>query len=203
MLDQRSRRALTRPLDGVAAALDRPWISPNGITLVGLLLGLSAAFAAGRALWGIALLLWLSRCLADGVDGPLARRRARKSGTLPSASGGYLDICSDFAVYGAFVVGVGIGVGDLLPFMVVLLAYYLNGSVFLAFSSLAEKTGHELNDGRSLSFLGGLAEGTETVIVHCLWCVIPSYAVPIAWAWAGVVGISAVGRVIAGFRILR
>ncbi len=203
MFDQRSRRALTRPLDGVAATLDRPWISPNGVTVVGLLVGLGAAFAAGRALWAVALLLWLARCLADGVDGSLARRRATTTGTLPSASGGYLDICCDFAVYGAFVVGVGIGVGDLLPFMAVLLAYYLNGSAFLAFSSLAEKTGRQLDDGRSLSFLGGLAEGTETVIVHCMWCVVPSYSVPIAWAWALVVGVSAVGRTVAGFRILR
>ncbi len=106
-------------------------------------------------------------------------------------------------VYGAFVVGVGVGwSGSLLPFLAVLLAYYINGAAFLAFSSIAERTGHQIGDGRSLSFIGGLAEGTETVAVHSLWCLAPGIAGPIAWAWAGVVAISAAQRIVLGYRIL-
>lgn len=44
---------------------------------------------------------------------------------------------------------VGIGAdGSLLPFLAVLLAYYINGTAFLAFSSIAERTGRGLDDGR-------------------------------------------------------
>ncbi|WP_219418705.1 hypothetical protein [Pseudonocardia nigra] len=70
--------------------------------------------------------------------------------------------------------------GQLWPFLLVLLAYYVNGAAFLAFSSIAERSERtrsadqgrisvRIDDGRSLSFLGGLTEGTETVLVHTLW----------------------------------
>jgi len=200
MLDARARRILAGPLDSVARRLDRPGITPNGITVVGLVVGLAAAGAAGQAWWWIALVLWLGSRLLDGLDGPLARRR----GTADGGAGGFLDIMADFAVYGAFVVGVGIGTGQsLLPFLVVLLAYYLNGSAFLAFSSIAERTGKRIDDGRSLSFLGGLAEGTETIVVHSLWCIVPAYASGIAWVWALVVLVSAIQRIVGGYLTLR
>lgn len=199
MLDTRARRVLAGPLDSVARALDRPGITPNRLTIVGLAIGLAAAGAAAQAWWWVALVLWLSSRLLDGLDGPLARRR----GVADSGAGGFLDIMSDFAVYGSFVIGVGIGSGQsLLPFLVVLLAYYLNGSAFLAFSSIAERTGKRIDDGRSLSFLGGLAEGTETIAVHSLWCILPVYAGDIAWAWAVVVLVSATQRIVGGYRTL-
>jgi len=84
----------------------------------------------------------------------------------------------------------------------VLLAYYVNGAAFLAFSSMAERTGRQREDGRSLSFLGGLAEGTETIFVHSVWLVFPAHAEVIAAAWAVVVGVSAAQRILAGFRDL-
>ena len=143
----------------------------------------------------------------DGLDGPLARRRVNGQG---SPAGGFLDITADFVVYGTTVVGVAVGtvgtsapVADWLPFLAVLLAYYVNGTAFLAFSSIAERTGHRLDDARSLSFLGGIAEGAETIFVHSLWLLVPGYAPLVATAWAAVVGVSAVHRIITGYRTLR
>jgi phosphatidylglycerophosphate synthase len=203
MLDTAARAVLSGPLDRLAAALDRTWISPDRLTLAGLVLGLAGSAAAATQLWWPALVLFLGSRLADGLDGPLARRR-RRAGSTNSEAGGFLDITADFTVYGAFVVGVGLGWGgSLAPFLAVLLAYYLNGAAFLAFSSLAERSGRRLDDGRSLSFLGGLAEGTETIAVHSLWCLFPGLAGPLAWVWATVVGISAAQRVVAGYRALR
>ena len=203
MLDPMVRTVIARPVAALAAALDRPGVSPDGITLVGLVLGLAGAGAAAGAHWVVALVLWLLSRVADGADGALARRRAG-AGQVGTGAGGFLDITADFLVYGSFVAGVAVGWGgSLLPFLAVLLAYYVNGAAFLAFSSIAERTGHVLDDGRSLSFLGGLAEGTETVVVHSLWCVLPAYAGPIAWVWAAVVSVSAVQRVVSGYLTLR
>lgn len=204
MLDTRARRLLAGPLDRVAERLDRPLITPDRITVLGLLTGIGGAVAAARAVWGLALVLWLCSRLLDGLDGPLARRRRAAGADHDDAAGGFLDITSDFVVYGAFVVGVALGSGaGMLPFLLVLLAYYVNGAAFLAFSSIAERRGVAIDDGRSLSFLGGLAEGTETVIVHSLWCVLPGYAAQIAWVWAAVVGISAMQRIVGGRSALR
>lgn len=212
MFDAAARRLLDRPLSQVAKLIDRSWISPNGLTLLGLATGLVSAGAAAEQLWWWALGLWLFSRVMDGLDGPLARRRpgaasgdATDSGR--SEAGGFLDITADFVVYGATVVGVAIGATrqyDIgwLPFLLVLLAYYVNGTAFLAFSSIAERTGRQCDDGRSLSFLGGLAEGTETILVHSVWLVIPAHAGVIALGWAAVVGVSAVQRIVAGFQDL-
>ncbi|MGO1384058.1 MAG: CDP-alcohol phosphatidyltransferase family protein [Arachnia sp.] len=205
MLDTPARALLTGPLDHVAERLDRPWITPDRLTVAGLVLGLGAAGAAAASWWGIALLLWLVSRVADGLDGALARRRRSSGvGRTSGHAGGFLDISADFVVYGAFVVGVGIGWGgSLLPFLAVLLAYYLNGTAFLAFSSIAERTGHRIDDGRSVSFLRGLAEGTETIIVHSLWVLLPGIAGHIAWVWAVIVGISVIQRIVGGYKTLR
>ena len=204
MLDTALRARLDRPLAHVAARLDRPWITPDRITLAGLAMGLAAAASAAAAWWPAALVLWLLSRAADGLDGPLARRRRSLHPGRVGDAGGFLDITADFLTYGAFVVGVAIGWGgSLLPFLVVLLAYYVNGAAFLAFSSIAERTGHQIDDGRSLSFLGGVAEGAETILVHSLWVIVPSVAGGVAWVWAAVVLLSGLHRMLVGYRTLR
>jgi phosphatidylglycerophosphate synthase len=184
-------------------------VNANTLTGAGFVVGIGGAIAAGFAQWLPALVLWLASRVLDGLDGAVARAAARRTDAARNdhrghAAGGFLDIMADFTVYAAFVVGVALGWGgSLLPFLAVLAAYYLNGAAFLAFSSAAERTGRTIEDGRSLSFIGGLAEGAETIAVHAAWCVFPGVAGPIAWAWAGVVGISAVQRTWDGWRRLR
>jgi len=203
MFDAPLRRALERPLERAATALDIGWITPDRLTAAGLVLGLGSAAAAATGWWTASVVLWLTSRLADGLDGPLARRRrARDVGD--AGAGGFFDITADFTVYGATVVGVGIGSdGPLWPFLLVLLAYYVNGTAFLAFSSIAERAGRTRDDGRSLSFLGGIAEGAETIAVHTLWLVAPFWAPQIAVVWAAVVGLGAAQRIVAGHRALR
>ena len=240
MIDARLRRMLDRPLTAIARSLDVPWISPDRLTITGLVVGVASAVAAGLQWWAVALVLWLVSRVIDGLDGALARRRrsttsagpvagstasstvsptesptvARPTATssvarpIASEAGGYLDIVCDFIVYGATVVGVGVGVTNGFaapwwPFVLVLLAYYVNGAAFLAFSSIAERTGRTLDDGRSLSFLGRIAEGTETMVVHSLWLIVPSFAWQLAVLWAGFVAVSATQRIVVGYRALQ
>lgn len=208
MLDGVVRARLDAPLDRVAAVLDRPGVSPDRLSLAGLVLGLGSAVLAALALWPWALAAWLLSRVLDGLDGPLARRRGGGS-----EAGGFLDICADFAVYGTGVLGVALGSTDALSgervapaewtaFLAVLVTYYLNGAALLAFSAAAERSGARLEDGRTFSFLGGLAEGTETIAVHAVWLLLPGSAWVVAWGWAAVVGVSAVQRVVLGRRLL-
>ena len=39
-------------------------------------------------------------------------------------------------------------------------------------------------------------------MVHALWLLLPGSAAVLAWVWAGVVGVSAVQRVVVGRRLL-
>ncbi len=219
MMDAPLRRILAKPLGGIAAALDVRWITPDRLTMVGLAVGLASAAFAAMQWWPLALVAWLVSRLFDGLDGTLARRRRAKaqessaagdrvSGT--SEAGGFFDIVADFVVYGATVLGVAIGAAAAFsapwwPFLLVMFSYYLNGAAFLAFSSVAERTGRLKpdTDNRSLFFLGRIAEGGETILVHSLWLVLPFIAWQIALVWSVFVLASAIQRMIVGYRLLR
>ncbi|WP_407317479.1 CDP-alcohol phosphatidyltransferase family protein [Isoptericola halotolerans] len=208
MFDAVLRRRLDGPLARLAGHIDRPWLTPDRLTVAGLVTGLASGALAASQLWGWALVAWLFSRAMDGLDGPLARRRAPSR--HGSAAGGFLDITADFAVYGVTVIGVAVGtttgadaLSQWLPFAAVLLAYYVNGAAFLAFSSIAERTGRRIDDGRTLNFLGGVAEGAETIVVHSLWLIFPGHAALIAGLWAVVVAVSAVHRIVAGYLTLR
>lgn len=209
MIDAPLRRILSRPLSMLARAIDVPWVTPDRLTMAGLVIGVGSAGLAAIQWWGLALGAWLLSRLLDGLDGALARQRLSRDPHAPaSEAGGFLDITADFVVYGTTVLGVAVGVTNGFgapwwPFLAVLLSYYLNGATFLAFSSIAERTGRRLDDGRSLSFLGTVAEGTETIVVHAMWLILPAFAWQIAIGWAAVVALSATQRMVAGYRLLR
>jgi phosphatidylglycerophosphate synthase len=203
MFDASIRRAIQGPLDRVAQNLDVDFVTPDRITAFGFIVGMASAISAWNHIWTLALLLWLVSRLADGLDGSLARLRRGEEESRPSLAGGYLDIMADFAVYGSFVIGVGHGAGgSLTPFLWVLLGYYLNGTAFLAFSSLGERSNIGLDDGRSLSFIFGLTEGAETIAIHSIWCLFPGNAGRLATMWAGLVLASAAVRTWQGFKLL-
>jgi len=97
-----------------------------------------------------------------------------------------------------------------LACLALLTAYYVSGTAFLALSSLLERRSRSLTeltsrfaDGRSLRFVGGLAEGAETVLVYVLFCLSPSHAAGIAWVFTAAVTVTAAQRVTVGLRLLR
>ncbi len=201
MLDAPVRRLLEAPLDATAAVLDRAGVRPLALTGVGWLVGIAACVAAGTGHWALALVAWLLNRTLDGLDGPLARRHG------PSDLGGYLDLLADFSIYGGFVVAVGVERPEARVACLVLFAtYYVSGTAFLALSPLLERrggagaaagpaVGAAAGDGRSLLFVGGLAEGTETVLAYVALCLFPDRAETIVWVFAAMVAITAVQRV--------
>ena len=197
MLDSTLRPKLAGPLDFVAGRLGRVGVSPIAVTLVGFVFGAAACVMAGLSIWWAALVLWLANRFADGLDGPLARRRGATD------FGGFLDIVVDFAVYGGFVLGVAVAVPDArVACAALLVSYYVSGAAFLAWSSLAERRARERPDERSLQFVGGLAEGTETVVAYVAFCLFPDRAAWIAWIFTAMVVVTAGQRIIYARRSL-
>lgn len=135
--------------------------------------------------------------LLDGLDGPLARRRGA------TELGGLLDFVADFVVYSGFVVGVAIAEpGARLACVVLLATYLVNNVALLSFSSMIERLGLDIGDERSLRLTTGLAEGAETIAVYLLFCLLPGASETIAWAFAGVVALTAGQRVANAARTL-
>lgn len=196
MLDAPARRAVAPALDAIAARVERLGVAPVGLTAIGWLVGVGACLAAGTGHWTAALVLWLLNRLADGLDGPLARRRGATD------LGGLLDLAADFSIYAGFVVAVGIAEPDArVACLVLLAAYYVNGAVFLALAPMLERRG-AVGDERSVLFVGGLAEGSETVLAYVAICLLPEQAEPIAWIFATMVGLTVLQRLARGIRTL-
>ncbi len=93
MLDSHLHPRLKPLLNAVAGALDRPGISPDGLTLVGFAIGVLALPFLALGWYGAALAAILLNRLLDGLDGALARRRGLTD------AGGFLDIALDFLFY--------------------------------------------------------------------------------------------------------
>jgi len=191
-------RPRVAPLAAIAARpLAAAGVPADAVTAAAFFAGAGACVAAAFGSWAAALALWVASRALDGLDGAVARL-----GT-PSERGGFLDLVGDFAVYAGFVVGVAISEpGARLACVVLLGAYYVSGTAFLAFSSLAERRRLAVGDERSLRFVGGLAEGFETIVVYSGICVWPGHAASFAWAFAAVVGVTAMQRIVGAVRLL-
>jgi phosphatidylglycerophosphate synthase len=198
MLDARMRAMLGPPLEAAGRRLAAAGVPPAALTGAGWAAGAGACAATALRAWPVALALWLANRLADGLDGPTARAGS------PTEAGGFLDIVADFSVYAGIILALAVAVpAARLACVALLTAYYISGTAFLALSSLAERRGQRLGDERSLRFVGGLAEGTETVAVYIVLFLLPQYAAVIVWAFTTAVAITAAQRVLFGLRLLR
>jgi phosphatidylglycerophosphate synthase len=198
MLDARARRLLSPGLDAVGARLADAGVPALAVTAVGWGAGLASCAAVVAHAWPWALTLWLANRLLDGLDGPVARRNGA------SDLGGFLDIVADFSIYAGFIVALAIAEPTArLACLALLTAYYVSGTAFLALSSLLERRGTaDAVDGRSLRFVGGLAEGSETIVVYVLLCLLPDRAELIAWLFTAAVAITAAQRIALGVHTL-
>jgi phosphatidylglycerophosphate synthase len=197
MIDAGLRRVLSPALDTAGRRLEHLGVRAGWLTGAGWMVGVGACLAAGFGRWPAALVLWLVNRVCDGLDGPVAR-----AGT-PTERGGFLDIVADFSIYGGFVFGVAVAVPSArLACVALLLAYYTSGTAFLALSALLQRDDAH-RDERSLRFVGGLAEGAETITVYVAFCLLPGHAAFIAWVFAAAVAVTAAQRVGMALHLLR
>ena len=79
------------------------------------------------------------------------------------------------------------------------------GTSFLAYAIMAEKyqLTHPHFPHKSLYYLGGLAEGTETILIFILFCLMPEHFPILASGFALICIITAVIRVWTGYHTIR
>ncbi|MEM9584045.1 MAG: CDP-alcohol phosphatidyltransferase family protein [Pseudomonadota bacterium] len=194
MLDARIRPIIDPPLNATGRALAQVGVTANGVTLIGLALGVIAATAVAFEAYILALMLIVISRIADGLDGAVARA------TRSSDFGGYLDIVCDFLFYGlipmAFVFADP--AQNALAGAWLLTSFYFNGATFLGYAIMAEKHGLQTTErgSKSLYFTGGLLEGAETIGFFVLLCLLPTYFAPLAWAFGALCFVTATSRVL-------
>jgi phosphatidylglycerophosphate synthase len=200
MLDAAVRPWLDRTLAPAARHLARRGITADQLTIAGFVIGLGAAVATGSGHFAIALVLILLNRLFDGLDGAVARI------TRPTDRGGFLDIAFDFVFYAA--VPLAFAVHDParngLAAAALIASFFSNGGAFLAFAAIAARRGLTTTSQgtKSIYYIAGLAEGTETVVAFCAFCLWPSAFPWLAGAFAALCAISATGRLIIGWKTL-
>jgi phosphatidylglycerophosphate synthase len=201
MLDARLRRLIDPPLDRLALPLAARGLSANATTVIGFAFGLAAlaAIAQGAFLAGLALLLVNRAC--DGLDGAIARRRGLTD------LGGFLDILLDFIVYSAipFAFALADPAANALPAAFLIFSFIGTGTSFLAFATMAAKRGlsSDLRGKKSLYYLGGLTEGSETLLAFVLACLFPNFFPLIAWTFGALCWLTTATRIAAAWQTLR
>ena len=126
---------------------------------------------------------------------------ARTAGTTDR--GGFLDIVSDFIVYSAVVFGFALAQPDqALAAAFLIFSFVGTGSSFLAFAVMAERRGlsTDRRGTKSLYYLGGLTEGTETIAVFVAMCLVPQAFGWIAWGFGALCWLTTAVRIIEGWR---
>ncbi|MCG6201863.1 CDP-alcohol phosphatidyltransferase family protein [Psychromonas antarctica] len=200
MLDRYSIKIIATPITHLAKIIHKQGISADQITLMGFLLGLFAFPAIVYQQYNLALLFILINRVFDGLDGAVARIQGITD------CGGFLDISLDFLFYAlipfAFIVAnppVNALAGSFLLF-----SFIGTGSSFLAFAVMANKKGIEnpVYPHKSLYYIGGLTEGTETIVCFVLLCLFPSYFSSIAYTFALLCWITTFSRIYAGYQTL-
>ena len=194
MLDGWARGRLDPWLDATAARVARTGVSANAVTISACILGIAAAVAiAGGYFWLGLVLIAVSR-FGDGLDGAIAKVDGRTD------LGGYLDIVLDFVVYGAIPLGFVVfdPQANGLAGAVLLFAFYVNGSSFLAYAVMAEKRKliTASRGPKSLFFTTGLAEASETIAVFLAFCLFPGWFRVIASVFAVLTLYTALSRIV-------
>lgn len=193
MLDARIRPLIDPHINWLAARLGPDRLSANMMTWIGFGLGLVAMAAIANQAYLAGLFLFGLNRLADGLDGAVARHHGITD------LGGYLDITLDFIIYSAIVFGFALAdpPANALPAAFLIFSFIGTGGSFLAFAVIAAKRGieTEARGKKSLFYLGGLMEGTETIIAFILFCLFPGYFAWLALIFGVLCWLTTIGRI--------
>ncbi|RUO67138.1 CDP-alcohol phosphatidyltransferase family protein [Idiomarina ramblicola] len=201
MFDPKLLPITRKVVDIPARFLVRLGVSADQVTVAGFLIGLLAVPLLALEYYTAALVVILLNRLADGLDGAVARR------TQLTDAGGFLDIVLDFIFYSAVAFGFLLAAPEqnAIAAGVLLVTFMGTGATFLAFASVAGKRGIEnpAYPNKSLHYMGGLTEGFETILAFVVFCLWPQHFAVLAYVFAVACWITAITRIIAGYRTLK
>lgn len=193
MLDTHARKYISPLIAVVGDALIKLKLSPNNVTMIAFILGLSTGILVyfGYGIIGI-IALWISGLL-DAVDGYIARKE-----NSSSAFGTLLDITSDRVVELSIVISLAFRFPDTrLSLLLLVCSIVLSMTVFLTVGALSENSGE-----KSFYYQAGVMERTEGFIFFTMMILLTNYISVIASLFATLVLITAVQRFLEGKRVL-
>lgn len=188
---------LRRFKDQVGAPLARRMsrISPTSISIVALIVGLFATYAAFKGQYLFALALWILNRILDGLDGLIARLHQHQSDF-----GGYVDILTDFIIYAALPIGLAAGLPSserYLALAFLLAAFYVNSASWMYLSAIIEKrAAHSPDTQTTIVMPAGIIGGFETIIAYGIFLLFPAHITMLFSIFAALVFITIFQRLI-------
>ncbi len=161
-----------------AKYLHKLGISANMISILGFIIGLLAINFLAMSSFGIALICILLNRLFDALDGALARH------TKVTEFGIFLDATLDYVFYAGLIFGFALAnpYENAVAASFLLFAFTSSACAMLAYAIVAYKNNsrQKLEITKSPFYLGGFAQGFETLVGMIILCVLPSAFLPIA-----------------------
>ena len=183
MFDGKFRASVDRAVKPVGNGLRRTGMSPDHLTIMGLVVAVAAAVAIGAGQLRLGLALVILAALPDLFDGALA-----KASDTSSQRGAFFDSVIDRVTDALLFGGVAWYFASnedphlaLLPFAIMALS-----SVISYQRAKAESLG--------LDAKGGLMERAERIILFCVGLLIPPLLIPILWVMLVLTAVTAVQR---------
>ncbi|MFN8024487.1 MAG: CDP-alcohol phosphatidyltransferase family protein [Acidimicrobiales bacterium] len=183
MFDGKFRTGVDKAVKPIGAGLRRTGMSPDHLTVMGLLVAVGAAIAIGAGELRLGLVLVILAALPDLFDGALA-----KATDTSSQRGAFFDSVIDRVTDALLFGGVAwYFASEESPHMALLPFAVLGVSSVISYQrAKAESLG--------LDAKGGLMERAERIILFCLGLLIPPLLIPILWVMLVLTAITAVQR---------
>lgn len=202
MLDKIIIKNIKKPLDIMASVLLRFHIHANHVTFFALIPAMIGFYAITQGIWWLATIMILFNRLCDGLDGALARL------TKTSDFGAYSDIVLDFIFYAAIPLAFALHNphDNAIAAMILMFSFVSTGSSFLAYAIFAEKRNINMNDAnykKGFHYIGGLTEGSETILIFLLFCLFPTYFSIFAYIFAILCALTTISRIVIAYQHLR
>jgi len=189
MFDGKFRAPVDKVVRPIGAGLRRTGLTPDHLTVMGLLVGVGAAFAIGSGRLKLGLVLVILAALPDLLDGALA-----KATDSASQRGAFFDSTID-RITDALLLG-GIAwyfAGTESPYMTLLPFAVASVSSLISYQrAKAESLGIEAK--------GGLMERAERIIAICIGLLFEPLLIPILWIMLVLTSITAIQRFVKVWR---
>jgi CDP-diacylglycerol--glycerol-3-phosphate 3-phosphatidyltransferase len=189
MFDGKFRTPIDKAVKPLGEWLRRTGLTPDHLTIVGLVVGAGAAFAIGAGELRIGLVLVILAALPDLLDGALARA----SGAA-SQRGAFFDSTVDRLTDALLLGGIAWHLAStesahmaILPFAVMTVSSLISYQ-----RAKAESLGLEAK--------GGLMERAERIVLICLGLLFDVLLIPILWVMLALTCVTAVQRFVKVWR---
>lgn len=167
-----------RGFDVAGQKLHEIGISANAVTITGFLIGLLAINFLSMGMYGYALLCIIINRAFDALDGAIAKQAGKTD------FGVFLDAALDYMFYAGVIFGFALAnpTQNAVAATFLMFGFTSAAATLLSYAVIAYKNNapEQPEVSQSPFYLGGVAQGSETLVALVVLCIVPWLFMPIA-----------------------